>query len=726
MRFGAGWFAAAVVLGIAPSASADGEPDESFAGGAGAVAVEVGSASDAGRAMVVQPSGHIVVAGDRADPSAGRDLVVTRLRPGGGLDTAFGGTGTVVTDVGEIAMASGVALDAQGRIVVVGTRTEGDLVEVVVVRYLPDGALDTTFQQTGSLIFNFGGESFGESIAIQLDGKIVIAGSRTKPGEPSRVAVARLNPDGGFDISFDGDGRRVIEFPTDAFGSSVAVQDDGKIVIAGTLVTTSDDNFAVIRLAADGSFDLGFDGNGKADTDFGGDDSGAAVAIHADGHVVVAGTRTSTSGSDFAVGVYREDGSLEATFSGNGKSVADFAANEVGKAVAVQNDGKIVVAGQRTGATGSDFAVARFLPDGSLDPTLDGDGKLRVDLFEGVATDDDAVAVAVAPGGKLVAAGTTEESGEADLAVARFLSTQLIPLGLLEIPGPGSTQSGVGLVSGWLCNGSGFILRIDGVTEVPAYGTPRDDTRGSCGDANNGFGLLFNWGLLGDGIHIVRAVADGKQFSAASFRVTTLGTPFLRGVTAAYDLTGFPAAGDPFSLEWVQSSQSFVITSAGAPAAALPPASSSPEPVEAPAASLGALENPAPGSSQSGIGLVSGWICDASEVRIEIDNLPPVKAAYGTPRGDTASPSICGDTNNGFGMLFNWGLLDDGIPHEIRVRADGMLIGTATFTVTTFGTSFLRDATGHYTLQNFPEPGSSVDVDWVQGQQNFVITAVHD
>jgi hypothetical protein len=137
----------------------------------------------------------------------------------------------------------------------------------------------------------------------------------------------------------------------------------------------------------------------------------------------------------------------------------------------------------------------------------------------------------------------------------------------------------------------------------------------------------------------------------------------------------------------------------------------------------GALENPLPGSFQSGVGLFSGWVCDALRVDIEIDGTALFEAAYGTSRGDTAG--ICGDANNGFGVLINWNLLGNG-QHTVRALADGEEFGSATFTVTTLGTEFLTfsGASVAYILPDFPQPGTDVVVEWQQGSQNFVITGV--
>ena len=133
----------------------------------------------------------------------------------------------------------------------------------------------------------------------------------------------------------------------------------------------------------------------------------------------------------------------------------------------------------------------------------------------------------------------------------------------------------------------------------------------------------------------------------------------------------------------------------------------------------GVVENPAPTSFQSGIGVISGWVCDASRVEIVMDAGPPLMAAYGTSRADTMA--VCGDTDNGFGLLFNWNLLGDG-EHTIVTLVDGVELARTTVTVTTLGTEFLRDVAGTCIREHFPAPGESVRLSWQEAQQNFVIT----
>ena len=143
----------------------------------------------------------------------------------------------------------------------------------------------------------------------------------------------------------------------------------------------------------------------------------------------------------------------------------------------------------------------------------------------------------------------------------------------------------------------------------------------------------------------------------------------------------------------------------------------------------GFLGNPGDGSSHSGVGIISGWVCEADEVMIKIiteagDTIIQ-EAAYGTERKDTAytpaGEEICGDTDNGFGLLFNWNTLKDGT-HTIIADVDGQELDRATVTVTTLDGEFPKGLSGRYVLEDFPYPGESVVVEWEQSLQNFVIT----
>ena len=298
---------------------------------------------------------------------------------------------------------------------------------------------------------------------------------------------------------------------------------------------------------------------------------------------------------------------------------------------------------------------------------------------------------------------------------AFLLPQSLWAQSVFENPPPGSFQSGVGVISGWACDAERIDIVFNSGTEnemtlQAGYGTNREDTQSVCNDIDNGFGLLFNWNRLRDDQHTVSALANGVEFGSATFTVTTLGQEFLRGASREFVIEDFPADGNEITLRWQQSLQNFVIQgdmgSSGGTSGAPPHI----------------LENPPPGSFQSGVGVISGWVCDAEQIDIVFNSdtakEQTLQAAYGTNREDTES--ACNDIDNGFGLLFNWNRLGAGV-HTVQAKADGEVFGSATVTVTTLGKEFLRDVGKHARLENFPETGTDLIVAWQQSLQNFTI-----
>ena len=169
-------------------------------------------------------------------------------------------------------------------------------------------------------------------IALQSDGKIVVAGTAR-----NGFALARFNPDGSLDPGFDEDGKLTTSFAANAAGADVAVQPDQKIVVAGTAGT----DFALVRYNPDGSLDPGFDHDGIVTTTFGITATGSGIVIQPDDRIVVAGT----AGSDFAVARYNPDGSLDSGFDFDGVVTTSFGTKAVAAGVVLQPDGKIVLAG---------------------------------------------------------------------------------------------------------------------------------------------------------------------------------------------------------------------------------------------------------------------------------------------------------------------------------------------------------------------------------------------
>ena len=355
-------------------------------------------------------------------------------------------------------------------------------------------------------------------------------------------------------------------------------------------------------------------------------------------------------------------------------------------------------------------------------------GRLTQERTGAVTTDEDSgadnnfrIAQPVIDETYFVAVSGGGEIGEYTLVV------QYRP-GVLENPQPGSFQSGIGVISGWVCEADQVVIEFErpGGTvrrEPASYGTSRTDTEDICEYPDSGFGLLWNWNKLGPGKHTVRAMVDGVVLAEHTLIVTTLGLgEFPRGLRGDYELEDFPNMGDTTRLLWQEALQNFVIapeTGGGETGG------HHQNPRQAQLAGQAILENPQPGSFQSGIGVISGWVCEADQVVIEFESPGgPVRreqAGYGTSRTDTSGK--CGDSANGFGLLWNWNKLGPG-QHTIRALADGFEFARSTFTVTTLGREFVRRLEGEYELEDFPEAGTTVIVEWQEALQNFTITGV--
>jgi len=370
--------------------------------------------------IALQSDGKIVAVG--FSRTTGSDIIsVARYKPGGTLDKTFSGDGKQFTNLGDAySQASGVAVQPDGKIVVSGQSCDssGMLCDAAVVRYNANGSLDTTFSGDGKVTVDFGSVDDGAigGLAIQPDGKIVIAGYMWN-GSNYDMAVYRLNANGSLDTTFSGDGKAKVGFGSGRQDSArdLVLHPNGKISVAGYTCDANgiNCNFAVARFKSTGALDKTFSGDGKLTTNFGADDLCWGAALQADGKLVVVGERFIDGVSDkIALARYNANGTLDTTFSGDGKQVTAFVwagANDV----LVDSNGKIVIAGWANG----DFGVVRYNPNGSLDKTFSGDGKMAVDFGQYEV----AKAIALDENGKYVVGGIMYFPSYEYFALARVL-----------------------------------------------------------------------------------------------------------------------------------------------------------------------------------------------------------------------------------------------------------------------------------------------------------------
>jgi uncharacterized delta-60 repeat protein len=388
-----------------PTFSGDGKQISNFGG--------PGTSSEAS-AVVRQADGKIVAVG-RADSN----FLVARYNLDGSLDSSFSGVGRRQTNFGVIDWATDVALQGNKVVVVGYSCATTQTCDFALARYNPDGTLDPNFSGDGKQTTAIGsfGDARASGVALQSDGKIVVVGSTNIQGINTRdFALARYNLNGSLDTSFSGDGMQTADFGAfdQAFG--VAIQADGKIVAVGE--GSDIPAFELARFNPNGSLDTGFSGDGLETTDFGVAASGRKVAIQGDGKIVAVGV--SGNVGDFALARYNpEDGTLDPSFSGDGLQTTDFfGSGDVANDVAIQANGRIIAVGSSSGgATGGDFALARYNSDGTLDTSFSGDGRRRTNMG---GAGDSANGVALQGDGRIVAVGRGG-AGDGRFGLARYL-----------------------------------------------------------------------------------------------------------------------------------------------------------------------------------------------------------------------------------------------------------------------------------------------------------------
>ena len=347
-------------------------------GKGGLVLTQMGRGTNGVYAVAEQPGGNLVAVGGAYTAPNQSGFGVVRYTPRGRLDLTFGSRGKVITTFarpggGRLAYGSAddVALQPDGRIVAAGNVTNVvDESKSVLVRYTTRGALDTSFGTGGKTLST---AAVG-AVALQPDGKIVIAGSGATPSERlPHFLVARLTRRGRIDRSFGSGGSVVTTLGDFGPGSDVAIQPDGRIVLVGRVAVRGRYQLGLVRYLPSGRSDSSFGANGTVVTNFAVYDS-PALALQPDGKIVAACGLSSPN--RFGVARYTADGKLDPTFGEGGRVRTRFPERSVARDVAITPDGKILVAG----STGGDFALARYTRDGSLDPSFGADGLVRTPL----------------------------------------------------------------------------------------------------------------------------------------------------------------------------------------------------------------------------------------------------------------------------------------------------------------------------------------------------------
>jgi uncharacterized delta-60 repeat protein len=430
----AGLFAAALFSSLFAQAQ-DGILDLTFDAD-GLVTVGVGTFDDKVHDMAVQPDGKIVLVGQTYS-ATNYDFVIARLNTDGSLDSDFGTGGVVILPIGsDDDRAWGVAIQSNWQIVVIGETDNGSFVNnIAVARLNNDGTLDFSFGTNGIVTSPIPlASAYPKAVAVGSNGSIFITGGAYSSSQLD-LFVAKYDTYGALEPLFGNAGIAVIPvFPlhTD-LGNDIALRNN-KIIIAGTALNFSHNDFLLAQLNSDGSLDVDFDTDGLVVTAIEGtfNEYANGLAVQDDGKILVVGASNSTF-NDFITVRYNEDGSYDTDFGVNGVAITDFGTStDFADAtdVVIQSDGKIVVGGYRNIGVSLSYAMARYEEDGTLDATFGDNGTVTTAF--GFGGDDQGLALAIQEDGRILLAGASYDGTQNLISVARYNNPSVSPVTGIE------------------------------------------------------------------------------------------------------------------------------------------------------------------------------------------------------------------------------------------------------------------------------------------------------
>ena len=345
---------------------------------------------------------------------------------GGALDTTFGTQGFAMTSIAGVDDAvRAVAIQSDGKIVVAGYSNNGTNRDFAVARYTTAGALDPTFNATNAIpgiatVSFGGGNDEAYAVAIQSDGKIVVAGNDYNFGY-QRFALARFNTDGTLDSAFDTDGKATLQIENASFGRALAIDANGKILVGGyamPLTASGTWVFALARFTTAGAPDTTFGINGIRTTAIGSsDDRINAIAIQSTGSIVATGYSIGATFKTFALARYTSAGTLDTSFGSSGITTTPVTIyDNLATGLVIQGGDAILVAGGAYNGTSNDFALARYDSAGLLDTAFGSSGVVTTNW---AGNNDGANCLVLQNDGKILLGGSSSTS----MAFARYTTS---------------------------------------------------------------------------------------------------------------------------------------------------------------------------------------------------------------------------------------------------------------------------------------------------------------
>jgi len=393
--------------------------DTSFNFPNGFIIQPIGSFDDYGHSLAIQPDGKILLGGT-CDGGSGMDLCIARLNSDGTFDINFGNSGIVIQPIGSSDdLGFSLAIQPDGKILLGGDCYNGSNNDFCIARFNSDGTLDTTFgSPNGYKIQSIGSsDDYGFSLAIQLDGKILLGGSCYN-GSNDDFCIARFNSNGTLDTTFGTSGKVIQPIgSSNDWGRSLVIQPDGKILLGGNC----SGDFCIARFNSDGTLDTSFNSSGKVLQPIGSSfDWGRSLAIQPDGKILFGGECINgIINSDFCIARFNSNGTLDRTFGNSGKVIQSIGSfYDAGQSLAIQPDGKILFGGECIdGIINSDFCIARFNSNGTLDNSFGNGGKVIQPIG---SLDDEGYSLAIQPDGKILLGGYCDNGSNYDFCIARF------------------------------------------------------------------------------------------------------------------------------------------------------------------------------------------------------------------------------------------------------------------------------------------------------------------
>ena len=392
-----------------------GSLDNSF-GNEGIVIAPLSSSDEFGYSVAIQPDNKIILAGHRETNNV-KDFAIVRYNPDGSMDNNFGNGGLVIFDGGtDSDKAISVIIQDDGKILIGGSVYHHltTLDDYAMARFNADGTPDNTFGTGGLVTTDINGEwDNAYAMAIQNDGKILLAGEAYMGGKRN-VGIVRYNPDGSCDCSFGSGGFAILSIGSVIDRTrAIALQADGKILAGGWMNNGLDDQLFLTRFNTDGSTDNTFGNNGVATLDIGGNDDRCwVVNVLTDGKILVGGQSGTSGNYDYLLVKYLPDGTLDNTFGSNGIALNNFGPNDYVSDMVVQTDGKILTAG---GAFS--FELVRFLETGYPDTGFGINGLVNTSIGPSFSF---SLTLCLQADGKIIVAGHSKDPNNYDFSLARY------------------------------------------------------------------------------------------------------------------------------------------------------------------------------------------------------------------------------------------------------------------------------------------------------------------